>query len=89
MVVLLDPIDESCVLRGTSYNLHRNTRDYGELFVTEELILLFFQLSAIVIADIEEGSVTMHPNAKISRLPTYATDMYKFRYRSVFGSIQV
>ena len=41
---------------------------------------LILQLSSIVIADIDEGTVTLHQNAKIPRLPTYATDMYKFRY---------
>ena len=40
----------------------------------------FFQLSGIVIADIDEGTVTPHPNAEIPRLPSFAVSLYKFRY---------
>ena len=40
----------------------------------------FFQLSGIVIADIDEGTVTPHPNAEIPRLPSVAVSLYKFRY---------
>ena len=39
-----------------------------------------FQFSSIVIADIDEGQVTLHQDAKIPRLPAYATDLFKFRY---------
>ena len=42
--------------------------------------LFFFQLSDIVIADIDEGTVTPHPNAEIPRLPSFAVSLYKFRY---------
>ena len=37
------------------------------------------KVSSIVIADIDEGQVMIHRDAKIPRLPTYATDMFKFR----------
>ena len=42
--------------------------------------LFFFQLSGIVTADIDEGTVTPHPNAEIPRLPCSAVSLYKFRY---------
>ena len=45
---------------------------------TGSLIFCFTQLSSIIIADIDDGSVTA--NARIPRLPTYATDLYKFRW---------
>ena len=40
----------------------------------------FFQLSGIVIADIDEGTVTPHPNAEIPRLPSLTVSLYKLRY---------
>ena len=33
-----------------------------------------------MIADIDEGTVTPHPNAEIPRLPSFAVSLYKFRY---------
>ncbi|XP_078372153.1 DENN domain-containing protein 3-like [Oculina patagonica] len=48
----------------------------------QRVVMEMDELSSIVIADIEDGSVTLHPNAKIPRLPTYATDMYKFRMKN-------
>lgn len=40
------------------------------------------ELSSIAIADIDDGTVTLHPKAKIPRLPTYVTDMFKFRMKN-------
>lgn len=58
------------------------------LFVYEgNLFCVFFsQLSSFVIADIDEGSVTSPP--RIQRLPTYAAELYKFRYRPVLSYIE-
>lgn len=48
----------------------------------QQVVKAMDELSSIVIADIDEGTVTLHQNAKIPRLPTYATDMYKFRMKN-------
>lgn len=40
------------------------------------------ELSGIVIADIDEGTVTPHPNAEIPRLPSFAVSLYKFRMKN-------
>ncbi|XP_068694496.1 DENN domain-containing protein 3-like [Montipora foliosa] len=40
------------------------------------------EFSSIVIADIDEGQVTLHQDAKIPRLPAYATDLFKFRMKN-------
>ena len=49
-------------------------------FYRKSVLWFILQLSSLVIADIDEGTVTLHPKAKIPRLPTYVTDMFKFRY---------
>ncbi|KAJ7365979.1 Rab guanyl-nucleotide exchange factor [Desmophyllum pertusum] len=48
----------------------------------QRVVMEMDELSSIVIADIDEGSVTLHPKARLPRLPTYATDMYKFRMKN-------
>ncbi|XP_020622103.1 DENN domain-containing protein 3-like [Orbicella faveolata] len=46
----------------------------------QRVVMEMDELSSIVIADIDDGSVTA--NSRIPRLPTYATDLYKFRMKN-------
>ncbi|XP_074627330.1 DENN domain-containing protein 3-like isoform X3 [Acropora palmata] len=71
---LLDLVDAPGVF---IMGCHAQHKHQIHRFVTE-----VDEVSSIVIADIDEGQVMIHRDAKIPRLPTYATDMFKFRMKN-------